>query len=135
MNRTDQIALEAVRANSLNQLESSILTFIAEVPNKEVKPHCVGLVNKSSETGLAPSSVALILFEKYCKLWIGSHPYSPISDAVKDFLENYGTWHRGLKEIALWRSCEQRGAPSTQIPEIEKFASTMTDYTNNRTPS
>jgi len=135
MNRIDQIALEAIRAESLSQLEGAILSFIAEVPAKKVKPHYVGLINQSGETGLSPSSVALILFEKYCKLWIGSHPYTPVAEAVKDFLENYGAWHRGLKEITLWRSCAQNGAPTEQIPEIEEFARTMINYTNNRIPS
>src|SRR3989344_8802376 len=131
MNRIDQIALEAVRANSLPQLERVILSFIAEVPAKEVKPQYAVLINQSGAAGLASSSVALILFEKYCKLWIGSHHYFPVSDSVKDFLENYGIWHSGLKEIALWRSCTQNGVPAEQIPEIEGFARTMIDYANN----
>ena len=135
MNRIDQIALEAVRANSLPQLERVVLSFIAEVPAKEVKPQYAGLINQSGEAGLAPSSVALILFEKYCTLWMGYNPHMPVAEAVNEFLEKYGTWHRGLKEIALWRSCAQNGTPAEQIPEIEEFAGTMLDYTNNKIPS
>src|SRR3989344_2985581 len=132
MNRIDQIALEAIRAKSLPQLERTILDYVAEIPPKQVKSYETGFIDQSGSACLSPSSVALILFEKYCRLWISSHPYLPVSDAVKEFLDNYGTWHSGLKEIALWRSCTQNGAPAEQIPEIEEFARTMIDYTNNR---
>ena len=131
----DQIALEAIRAKSLPQLERSILSYVAEVPSKQVKSYDIGFVNQSGSAGLTPSSVALILFEKYCNLWMDYHPNMPVAGAVKDFLENYGTWHNGLKEIALWRSCAQNGAPATEIPEIEEFAKTMIDYSNNKIPS
>ncbi len=119
MNKIDQIALEAIRAESLPQLEKAVLDYIVEIPAKRVKTYEIGLVDESGS--LTPGSVALILFEKYCRLWMNSNPYVPVADGVKEFLENYGTWHRGLKEIALWRSCAQNGAPTEQIPEIEEF--------------
>jgi len=130
MKTIEQIALEAVRAESLQQIEQPILDYIAQTPQKRANTGEIGLADASGI--LTSDSVALILFEKYCRIWMKYHPHTPVAEGVKEFLVNYGTWNRKLKETAIWRSCRQMGAPAEQIPEIENFAASIVSYSGNK---